>query len=130
MGAVNCPVNPKLAWILGMIFVACKNCLSSLECNLMVGSDERFESIPKSIRESMQVWKQSHKNCAIMRELTYLHPSIPSRDKWDGNKLMIDKWFKTRPALIEAQDNENAYIDIDENVHTNNKAKHYNDMLE
>mmetsp|Transcript_46277 Transcript_46277/g.90349 ORF Transcript_46277/g.90349 Transcript_46277/m.90349 type:complete len:81 (+) Transcript_46277:850-1092(+) len=64
MGADNCPVNPKLARILGMIFVVCKNHLFNLECNLMVGSDERFESLLESIWETIQVWKQSNKNCA------------------------------------------------------------------
>mmetsp|Transcript_46278 Transcript_46278/g.90351 ORF Transcript_46278/g.90351 Transcript_46278/m.90351 type:complete len:186 (+) Transcript_46278:894-1451(+) len=67
---------------------------------------------------------------AVKQELCKIHPSIPSRVKWDGDKVITDKWVKTRPVLIEAQDNENASINIDESAHTNNKAKEYNDMLE
>mmetsp|Transcript_46276 Transcript_46276/g.90346 ORF Transcript_46276/g.90346 Transcript_46276/m.90346 type:complete len:86 (+) Transcript_46276:894-1151(+) len=50
---------------------------------------------------------------AVKQELCKIHPSIPSRVKWDGDKVITDKWVKTRPVLIEAQDNENASIDID-----------------
>jgi hypothetical protein len=42
---------------------------------------------------------------------------------------MLDKWVKTRSALIEASEHENATIDIDASAATNNRAKKSNAML-
>ncbi len=64
-----------------------------------------------------------------MRELTHLRPSLPSKVRWSGNYQMLEKWLKTRLALIDASDHENATIAVDASQGTNIRAKKLNDML-
>jgi hypothetical protein len=121
--ADNAPVNQKTARDLDIPSIGCKSHLLNLEANHMIARDDHLQNLLVDVRNNMTVWKNSNKNSSIMRELTPLRPSLPSKVRWSGNCQMLEKWLKTRLALIDASDHENATIDVDATQGTKMKLK-------
>ena len=126
--ADNAPVNQKTARDLDLPSIGCKSHLLNLEANAVIANDNQLEGLLDDVWQDMTTWKNSNKNSSVVRELTHFRPTIPSRTRWSGNWQMLDKWGKTKSALIEASEHDNATIDIDASAATNNRAKKSNAM--
>ena len=92
--ADNCSVNLKVADLLGIPHVACKNHLLNLEVNEMVKQNRDLEITLNSIHETMSSCKKKLKNAALLRNLVSLVPVLHNKTRWSGKLYMMERFLR------------------------------------
>jgi len=131
----NCSVNKKAAKLMKMPHI-CKNHLLSSEVETMV-SESRVEGrnlgvadIIDKVHQAMSEAKGSIKNAAVLRSLTHLRPSPMNGIRWSTKAIMLNKFDRIRDKLIEANEDDDCDITIDDSNQFKVAAKKLHMMLQ
>ena len=60
----------------------------------------------------MKAVKGSNKNSASLRKHTHLNATVPNETRWNGNHSMMNSAIKMKPALEEAQKEDDADFEL------------------
>ena len=90
--ADNCSVNLKVAEMLGIPHVACKNHLLNLEVNWMVKQTRDLEQMLNSVHKMMGQCKKKLKNAVLLRNLVSLVPILHNKMRWSGKLCMLERF--------------------------------------
>ena len=123
--ADNCSVNLKVADLLGISHVACKNHLLNLEVNEMVKQHRDLEGTLNTIHETMSQCKKKLKNAALLRNLVNLVPVLHNKTRWSGKLYMMERFLRIRDELIAVAENENSDLQINSTAQFRNKVTRY-----
>ena len=123
--ADNCSVNLKVAEMLGIPHVACKNHLLNLEVNWMVKQTRDLEQTLNSVHETMGQCKKKLKNAALLRNLVSLVPILHNKTRWSGKLYMLERFLKIRDDLITVAEDENSDLQLNRTVPFKNKVSRY-----
>ena len=105
--ADNAPVNPRMARLLKLPHIGCKNHKLALEVNLMLReSMTDLNAAILLIAELMKRLKGSIRNAAALRMLTALKPILFNKTRWSGKLYVIARFLRLRPLLIDLSTGE------------------------
>ena len=131
----NCSVNKKAAKLMKMPHI-CKNHLLSGEVETMVyesrveGRNLGVADIIDKVHQAMSEAKGSIKNAAVLRSLTHLRPSPINGIRWSTKAIMLNKFDRIRDKLIEANEDDDCDITIDDSNQFKVAAKKLHMMLQ
>lgn len=97
----NTSTNLRLARLMDVPHVGCKNHQLNLDVELMVQGHDNLKLCIESVHETMRSCKQSIKNAALLRNLTPLAPTIQNKTRWSGIDQMMLRWIRLHQELIE-----------------------------
>ena len=123
--ADNCSVNLKVAELLGIPHVSCKNHMLNLEVNKMVRQTRDLEQTLNSIHDTMGQCKKRLKNAALLRNLVNLVPVLHNKTRWSGKLYMMERFLKIRDELISVAEDENSDLQMNRTVPFRNKVVRY-----
>jgi hypothetical protein len=109
--------------------IPCKNHLLSSEVELMVdlprseGTELGVADVVDKVHKTMSDAKGSIKNTAVLRTLTHLRPSLMNGVKWSSKATTMKKFGRIRNAVIEANEDNDCVISIDESNNFEAAAK-------
>ena len=116
----NAGVNTRAAKLMGIPHIPCKNHLLSSEVENMVSCSREearilgVADIIDKVHQTMSKAKGSIKNAAVLRGLTHLRPSPLNGVKWSTKATMLNKFDRIRDQLIEANEDDDCEITIDD----------------
>ena len=127
--ANNCSVNLKVADLLKIPHVACKNHILNFEVNEMVNQTQELEVMLSSIHETMSQCKKKLKNAALLRNLVNLVPVLHNKTRWSGKLYMLQWFLCIRDKLITVAEDENSDLQINRTTQFKNKVTRYCDYM-
>ena len=110
--ADNAAVNQKIAKLLSIPHIPCKNHLLNSEVNYMTSKSNELSDVLESVQKTMRQCKKSLRNAAVLRNLTTLKPILHNKTRWSGKYDTLSRFIKIRSSLIDATNDENTNIDI------------------
>ena len=128
--ADNCSVNRKVAELLGIPHVSCKNHMLNLEVNKMVKQTRDLEQTLNTIHDTMAQCKKKLKNAALLRNLVNLVPVLHNKTRWSGKLYMMERFLKIRDELIAVAEDENSDLQMNRTVPFRNKVSRYCEYMQ
>ena len=123
--ADNCSVNLKVAELLKIPHVACKNHILNLEVNEMVKNSRDLEGTINTIHETMSQCKKKLKNAALLRNLVNLVPVLHNKTRWSGKLYMMERFLRIRDDLAAVAEDDNSDLQMNRTVQFKNKVTRY-----
>ena len=119
-------MNLKVADLLKIPHVACKNHILNLEVNEMVKQTRELEvTLSSSIHETMSQCRKKLKNAALLRNLVNLVPVLHNKTRWSGKLYMLQRFLRIRDELTTVAEDENSDIQINQTTQFKNKVTRY-----
>jgi hypothetical protein len=128
--ADNCAVNSKIARLLNIPHIGCKNHLLNLEVNRMTDRSADLTDTIETVHNTMLQCKQRLKNAALLRNLVVLKPIIHNKTRWSGKFQMLARWLRLRePLMMSVSESGDSTLDMDDTVRFKNKVTKYTNQM-
>ena len=118
-------VNKKIAKLLQIPHVTCKNHVLNLEVNHMTKTNMALHEVLNSVHGTMLSCKQKLRNGALLRNLTDLKPIIHNQTRWSGKYYMMERFLRIRDELLEVSKDHGSNVDINSTIAFRDKCFKY-----